>query len=372
MVGYTDCMTKTRVVSHITRRSLLLGTLAGGLTLGLKTKAQGSQVNSGEPQPVNAVTGILEAFDRFPVVALGEAHGWQEFHDFVQQLVRHPDFATKVDCIVVEFGNARYQSLMDRFIAGREPVSVFELRKVWRNTTQSAWNTWDDPIYEQFFRAVRSVNRSLQKGQRRIRVLLGDPPVDWQTTQALSVQGWFVYRDKHFADVVTREVLEKNRKALLIAGFGHTSRAQPLVFAGETMVALLDKQYPGKVFGVLPHAPFSASLLQLEPRLANWPTPSLVAMGDDWLGRTPAAVLDTESSPLQTPGTLAQAADAYLYLGPGRDMTASQIDPAVFRDPVFAKELARRRKLLGLDADNQFKDLGSLEQPSIRYFPNKP
>ncbi len=372
MVGYTDCMTKTRVVSHITRRSLLLGTLAGGLTLGLKTKAQGSQVNSGEPQPVNAVTGILEAFDRFPVVALGEAHGWQEFHDFVQQLVRHPDFATKVDCIVVEFGNARYQSLMDRFIAGREPVSVFELRKVWRNTTQSAWNTWDDPIYEQFFRAVRSVNRSLQKGQRRIRVLLGDPPVDWQTTQALSVQGWFVYRDKHFADVVTREVLEKNRKALLIAGFGHTSRAQPAVFAGETMIALLDKQFPGKVFGVLPHAPFSASLLQLEPRLANWPTPSLVAMGDDWLGRTPAAVLDTESSPLQTPGTLAQAADAYLYLGPGRDMTASQIDPAVFRDPVFAKELARRRKLLGLDADNQFKDLGSLEQPSIRYFPNKP
>jgi hypothetical protein len=365
-------MTKPRAVSNITRRSLLLGTIAGGLTLGLKGHAQESQVNSGEPQPVNAVNGVLDAFDRFPVVALGEAHGWQEFHDFVQQLVRHPDFATKVDCIVVEFGNARYQSLMDRFIAGREPVSVFELRKVWRNTTQGAWNTWDDPIYEQFFRAVRSVNRSLQKGQRRIRVLLGDPPVDWQTSEALSVQGWFVYRDKHFADVVTREVLEKNRKALLIAGFGHTSRALPAVFTDETMIDLLDKQYPGKVFGVLPHAPFSALSLQLESRLINWSTPSLAVLGDNWLGRTPAAVLDTESSQFKTPGTLAQAADAYLYLGPGRDMTASQTDPAVFRDPVFAKELTRRRKLLGLDKNDQFKDLGSLEQPGIRYFPKKP
>jgi len=320
----------------------------------------------GQPQPVNAVQGILEAFKRFPVVALGEAHGWQEFHDFVQQLICQPEFALEVDCIVVEFGNARYQTLMDRFIAGRDPVSVFELRKVWRNTTQGAWYTWDNPVYEHFFRTVRAVNRSLPRGQRQIRILLGDPPIDWQVVQPSTFLPFLNGRDSHFAEVVERHVLEKNRKALLIAGFGHTLRTSA-AFDGKELIDILDRKHPGGVFSVMPHAPFLPMMSQLESRLASWPTPSLALLGQDWLGGTSAEAI----LPGTGQKTLAQMANAYLYLGPGGEMTASQTDPAVFRDPEFARELARRRKLLEPIFNPKLKNSDLLEPPGIRYFPPK-
>jgi hypothetical protein len=52
------------------------------------------------------------------------------------------------------------------------------LRAVWRNTTQSPRQTWDAPVYEQFYRTVRAVNWA-RPGGRQIRVLLGDPAIDW-------------------------------------------------------------------------------------------------------------------------------------------------------------------------------------------------
>src|SRR3712207_8879575 len=36
-----------------------------------------------KPRPADAVEAVLEAFDRFPLVALGEAHLLQEEHDFI-------------------------------------------------------------------------------------------------------------------------------------------------------------------------------------------------------------------------------------------------------------------------------------------------
>jgi hypothetical protein len=66
--------------------------------------------------------------------------------------------------------------------------------------------TWDLPIYEELFRTVREVNTSLPK-QRHLRVLLGDPAVDWDTIASLAdldkVAG---RRDLHAADVIRREV----------------------------------------------------------------------------------------------------------------------------------------------------------------------
>lgn len=105
--------------------------------------------STNEPDPSDAIEGIVKAFDQFPIVALGEAHGLQEEADFIAQLVRHPDFSAKVNDIVVEFGNALYQDVIDRYVAGKE-VPLSELRQVWRNTTQ--FFVWDAAIYEQFYR----------------------------------------------------------------------------------------------------------------------------------------------------------------------------------------------------------------------------
>src|SRR5262245_53204078 len=128
-----------------------------------------------DPKPTNAVEGIIKVFDRLPIVALGEIHWSLNEHEFIAALIKHPAFASKVNDIVVEFGNAKYQPLIDRYIVG-ETVARTELQQVWRNTTQTSM-AWDVPIYEQFFALVRTVNQRLPQ-QKQLRVLLGDPPVD--------------------------------------------------------------------------------------------------------------------------------------------------------------------------------------------------
>ena len=71
--------------------------------------------------------------------------------------------------------------LIDRFVNG-ESVADAALGRVWQNTTVPQ-PLWDVPIYEEFFRAVRAVNASLPR-ERRLRVLLGDPPIDWDTIRS--------------------------------------------------------------------------------------------------------------------------------------------------------------------------------------------
>ena len=109
--------------------------------------------------PVEPIAAILAAFERHAIVAIGDPHGNEQAHEFRLALVRDPRFAETVDDIVVEWGNALYQDVADRFVDGGD-VSDAELRQVWRNTTQPGLGN-DRPITGAFFRAVREVNAAL-------------------------------------------------------------------------------------------------------------------------------------------------------------------------------------------------------------------
>jgi hypothetical protein len=69
-----------------------------------------------EPKLVDAFDGIIKAFDKFPIVALGEAHHLQEESDFIAQLIRRADFSAKVDAIVVDFHNLEQKYPQSFFI----------------------------------------------------------------------------------------------------------------------------------------------------------------------------------------------------------------------------------------------------------------
>src|SRR5215510_9040035 len=102
-------------------------------------------VPPGPAVPVEAFSAIFDAFKTHPIVALGEGpHGNEQGHAFRLALIRDPRFAATVNDIVVEFGSARYQELMDRFVAGAD-VPDDELRHVWQDTTV-ATPAWDRPI----------------------------------------------------------------------------------------------------------------------------------------------------------------------------------------------------------------------------------
>jgi hypothetical protein len=335
------------------------------LMIGLPCEAQDANLKAkapNSPQFQNAIASVLEAFDNHKIVALAEAHKLQEEHDFIVSLIQHPAFPSKVNDIVVEFGNALYQDILDRYIAG-ENVPMGEVRQVWRTTGFSPLAPWDAPVYERFFVTVRAVNQKLPTTQR-LRVLAGDPPVNWNKSKEEIVAVKEQYpRDKHFAAIVAKEVIAKDRKALLLIGGNHIYRHSWNPYASvqsENVIDILDQRYPKATFVIFTHA-YETRNVQLESRLASWEKPSFVLLTKSWLGE-----LETENLLSQTmsrgfpdgktvtvkinfyPGMkLGDLADAYLYFGDLETLTASNPTPEMYRaEPEYLRELQRRFELV--------------------------
>jgi hypothetical protein len=129
---------------------------------------------------------------------------------------------------------------------------------------------------------VRAVNEHLP-GQKRLRVLLGDPPLDWDLIKTNEDTTPEMFdRDTHFISVVEKEVLGKGRKALLISGAGHMRRC--CIERPTSVTARIEIAHPGVVFVVLPHQGFHERTEELEVGLISWPKPSLALVKDTWLG----------------------------------------------------------------------------------------
>jgi hypothetical protein len=326
-------------------------------------------------EPTPAITGLLELFANHPLVALGEMHGSQDEADFVNALLHHPAFPSNVQVIVVEFGNARHQAVVDRFLAG-EPVAARDLRPVWRDFI--GWG-FDNPIYEQFFRTVRAINRTLPPGQR-LRVFLGDPPVDWtqiRLTQEEEINTAMEQRDAHYAAVVQTNVLASGYHGLLIAGLGHFVRDWAVEVpspAHTNVVQRLERNHPGSVHVIFPHIGFGPETSALEPYLVDWPIPSLASLRTTWLGELDAALhfgnfppppAGVEPPPLKPGFTLGHMADSYLYLGPRSSLTKSTVNPAVYRgDEQYLSYLQRR------ESSGPFRVADLLTEDDPRYFPD--
>jgi hypothetical protein len=165
------------------------------------SRAQTPQAKPASPEPATAA--ILAAFDKYEIVGLPAAHGMKDLDDFILSLIRNPAFSEKVNDLEVECGNSLYQPVLDRYIAG-EDIAFTEVRKVWRNTTQSMCST--SGFYEQFFPLVRAINQKLPAG-RRLRVLAGDPPIDWdQVKNFQDILRFGANLDANAASVMEKEV----------------------------------------------------------------------------------------------------------------------------------------------------------------------
>jgi len=302
--------------------------------------------------PLEPIAAIIDAFSSHSIVALDEgAHGNAQGHAFRLALIRDPRFATVVNDIVVEFGNARYQDLMDRYVRGEE-VSDDVLKQVWRNTTQ-AHTVWDVPIYEEFFRTVREVNRSLPT-TRHLRVLLGDPPVDWaKVTRWADLDPWLAERDHHPAELVRREVIEKQRRALLIFGSAHIFR----VPMDESVVHLIRNVIDVFTIATPISMPTAKDLRVVQSDVDAWPVPSLTLIRGTTLGETdfnfyyppPMVLKDGKAEPVVPAQwrslTLEDQADALLYLGPPCSIQMSRLPATLCADDTYLTMRLQRMAL---------------------------
>jgi len=87
-------------------------------------------LQKGTAKKVTILPAIVEAFRSHAIVALGNVEGGNEqSHAFQLLLLRDPRFTEVANDILVEFGNSRYQHIVDRFIRG-ENVPDDALRRV--------------------------------------------------------------------------------------------------------------------------------------------------------------------------------------------------------------------------------------------------
>lgn len=295
----------------------------------------------------DARTAFLALFERAPLVAFCEQHRRAEAHEFLRGLISHPDFGRVVDDVVVEFGNGLYQPVIDRYVAGVD-VPLAELQHAWRDTTQ--WLVWDSPVYERFFACVREANLRRPSGER-VRVLLGDPAIPWAETKDATAYRRHAERDRYYADVVEREVLAKDHRALLVMGGMHFLRGGPLPKSSPSAGAILDRDHPQALHIVwtLPGSEELAKSLELSR------SPALVVLADSPLGEHSFAPLSPKGIQVQVLGQwkpleeatwppMAEVVDSLLYLGPAE--TEVLPDPAIYRDAAYQAELRRRGAIL--------------------------
>jgi hypothetical protein len=72
------------------------------------------------PNPRDAIQAVVRAFDAHELVLFGEVHGCKQEYEWLRQLIGTPEFAGRVDDIVVELGNSLYQKSIDRYVAGED------------------------------------------------------------------------------------------------------------------------------------------------------------------------------------------------------------------------------------------------------------
>jgi len=343
-------------------RARSVGIVCAVCLLSITCRSPQDAVEPRRAVPVDPIEGVLDAFESHELVALDEGdHGNDRGHAFRLALLRDPRFAAIVDDIVVEFGSARYQAVMDRFVQG-EAVEPESLRRVWQDTTQPH-DIWDGPIYEEFYRAVRDVNASLPPDDR-LRVLLGDPPIEWESVDSRADHAtWFAQRDSFPATLIEQEVLAKGRRALLIYGSGHLVRHVIGINYSESdepyalpLVKLLERSAPRpSVFTVWTNT--FTELDAIQASVTEWTVPSLTLVSGTVLG----AADFSDYYPFQTergeirggeyvpisedewrPLPMEQQFDAVLYLGSPTTLNQSRVTPALCADSDY-REMRRDR-----------------------------
>jgi hypothetical protein len=286
--------------------------------------------------PLEPKTAILEAFRDHRLVGIGDAHGNRLGEAFQLSVLRDPRLPSVVQDIVLESGNSRHQAVADRYIRG-EDVPREALQRIWLDTTQQHVASLDIPP---LFAAVREVNASLP-AERRLRVLLAEPPIDWDQLKTQDeLRAWEADpafdRDVFGAALVQREVLAKNRRALLLYGAAHLFRR----VRSQSVVTVLEKET--RVFTVWTNA--GTELSALQPDVATWPAPSLTKVRGTMLGSVGLATYLGPNAGDVSPEWLAPMQDqfdAVLYLGPQTTITFDRPKPWRCSEPAFAERLRR-------------------------------
>jgi hypothetical protein len=259
------------------------------LLLGVATAAQSPSLRAPLPQP--ALDGVLEALRGNQLVAISDPHGSAAMHDFLRRLFADARFAELGVDLILEVGNARYQPVVDAYVNG-EVISEQALAEAWLNTTVPNQIHAD----VEWFRQMRRINAG-RPADRRVRILLGDPPIDWSQVQTRADHfTWLALRDSYPAALIQTEIIGRQRKGLIVYGHLHFQRRnvgsnfEAGDWRTETIVSLIERAGPTRVFTIWR---LEEPLLAVLPEAAKWPIPAFAPVAGTTLGAADVGRLTT-------------------------------------------------------------------------------
>lgn len=304
-----------------------------------------------------AIADIAKQYDEHPLVMIGEWHRNVQQHVFLRELISDPAFICRTDDIVIEFGNSRLQPIADAWASGKD-VSETELQSMWRET--DVMFAWNSPVYRQFYETVREVNQK-HTCPHPVRLVLGDPPIDWSKITTAKEFEPFGERDEFFAGLVEREVLARHHHALLVSGELHALRKLPPHEKGDdggfsepTVVQLIDQRHPGALFTIsMVTTPSAAQALKMgAPPSFRTVHGSELEHADFGLiapawKATPIVVNgkhDWKLDPSNRWPSMGDVVDGIVYLG--GDETRIFPSPSVYLEPAYQQQLRKRAAII--------------------------
>ncbi|MGH8172454.1 MAG: hypothetical protein ACREPX_04865 [Rhodanobacteraceae bacterium] len=306
-----------------------------------------------KPATASVAVELATQFDKHPLMMFAEWHRNAQQHEFLRALIRDPAFLCRIDDIVIEFGNARLQKIADAYVAG-ESVTEAQLQSMYRETeVPYAWNS---PVYREFYETVREVNQK-HVCPHPVRLLLGDPPIDWAAVKTgadfLKVED----RDRFFANLAEREVLAKNRRGILISGALHALKGLPPPEPDDpglpNAAQLIEKEFPGKLFSVaLVTTPEAAKTFGMGPPPSFRVVDGALADADfaiispAW-GATQVIVNGKHEWKLDDSKSwppMGKVVDGLVYLG--GDKKTLFPSPTIYLEPVYQEQLRQRARII--------------------------
>ncbi len=317
-----------------------------------------SDTTPADPRPRDALEAVITAFDSHAAVLLGEAHYSVAEHRFIQRLLHDARLPSRINDIAVEFANASYQPLIDRYIAG-ERVPADSVRQIWENAIVPT--AWDYPMYASFFSTVRAINQTLPRG-RRLRVLALDPPIPWDSVHKTDdIPRRWGYRDPAWIDVLEREVFSRQRKVLVICGGLHIIRLsppsnfQPAPVDRAGLGDALAQLHPGATYSIYPVVGTDGAGALVK----HWQKNSLANISGTTIGARSShiiipgnVVVFSMVNGVRVPRELHEAdyppiermVDALAYYGPDTSLAPRVITS--YRNSAYVAELHRRSAIL--------------------------
>lgn len=310
------------------------------------------------PTVVSAIDGILRAFQNHPLVGIGDNHNSAQEEDFYAALVRDPRFSTEVGNVVVEFGGAAHQDILDGYLNGQD-VSYGDLPTIWTDVV--GWTPTVTGLgYANFFAQVRAINLGLPP-ERRIHVWLGEPPINWSKIKTkVDFDSILAQRDTHAAGVIEKNILGPGKKAVVIYGDLH-------FYNNLGLRHLVERQYANAFFIVAMYSGYATKscTASFEQGLSDWPVPALATplrgtSLESKLYRRDCDVEPRTSLPFRPSMSEAEKVqfadaiermdsgvdgDALLFLGKADTLTRTPMEPSIYLDPTYRAEIERRQRL---------------------------